>query len=100
MNSYTVRKPCNHGLHLFLTIITTGLWGIFVWPFVAMYGRRETVWHQPMTQQPNAVNPYNGSSYYDPSRPPLTYPPGHPVQYGRHPVGSPEIPSIPWHGAR
>jgi hypothetical protein len=33
------RKRTSHGLHLFLTIITGGLWGIFVWfPL--------TLWHK------------------------------------------------------
>lgn len=106
MSSYTVRKPCNHGLHLFLTIITMGMWGMLVWPWVAIYGRRETVRHHgypsaPLTgqypppvrrapsalpmPQPNAVNPYNGEPYFD-ARQGLTkieYPPQHPVQYGR-----------------
>lgn len=96
MNSYTVRKPCNHGLHLFLTVITLGMWGIFVWPFVAIYGRRETVRHQPASPvqrapyqlpmpQPNAVNPYNGQPYFDALQGlrPIEYPPQHPVNYGR-----------------
>lgn len=99
MSTYTVRKSCNHGLHLFLTIITFGMWGIFVWPFVAVYGRRETVhlpdppqppavrrapYQLPMPQ-PNAVNPYNGDPYFDGNLPmrPIEYPPQHPVQYGR-----------------
>lgn len=103
MSRTTIRRPCNHGLHLFLTIITMGMWGIFVWPWVAIYGRRETVTYPGQyppelvhgatyavpapyvvaAPEPNCVNPYNGERYYDPSRPPLTYPPGHPVQYGR-----------------
>lgn len=112
MNSYTVKKPCNHGLHLFLTIVTFGLWGIFVWPFAAMVGRKTTVRHQgplsagqlpqqlvplPPAQrapyqlpmpQPNAVNPYTGTPYFDGNLPmrPIEYPP--------------QAPSVPWHGAR
>lgn len=109
MNSYTVKKPCNHGLHLFLTIITFGLWGLFVWPFAAMVGRKTTVRHQgcpaaPLTAQyppaaqrapyalpqpqPNAVNPYTGTPYFDGNLPmrPIEYPP--------------QAPSAPYHGAR
>lgn len=97
MNGYTVRRPCNHGLHLFLTVITLGMWGIFVWPFVAFYGRRETVrypgpvppaqrapYQLPMPQ-PNAVNPYNGEPYFDARQGlrRIEYPPQHPVNYGR-----------------
>lgn len=96
-NSYTVRKPCNHGLHLFLTIITLGMWGIFVWPFVAIAGRKETVRfnghpaapftgpYPPQAPPANAVNPYNGNLYYDPGQGirQVRYPPSHPADYGR-----------------
>lgn len=34
--------PANHGLHLFLSLITFGCW-IPVWFVVALIGRRETV---------------------------------------------------------
>jgi hypothetical protein len=34
-----VRKRTSHGLHLFLTIITGGMWGIFVWLPL-------TLWHK------------------------------------------------------
>lgn len=37
------RKPANHGLHLFLTLITFGCW-FPVWAVVALIGRRERVW--------------------------------------------------------
>lgn len=37
-----IRKPANHGLHLFLTLITFGCW-LPVWAVVALIGRRETV---------------------------------------------------------
>lgn len=112
MNRYTTRKQCNHGLHLVLSIITFGMW-LPVWVVMAVVGRKETVTYPgayppvllhggPTPQhvpQPNAVNPYNGHQYYDPNRPPLTYPPGHPVHYGRypgqHPAGSPGLPT--WH---
>lgn len=95
------RKPCNHFLHLVLSFITLGLW-LPVWVVMAVVGRKETVTYPTYPPElvhgatyavpapyltpvsgPNCVNPYNGERYYDPSRPPLTYPPGHPVQYGR-----------------
>lgn len=38
----TRRMPANHGLHLFLTLITFGCW-LPVWAVVALIGRRETV---------------------------------------------------------
>ncbi|HEX5705600.1 MAG TPA: hypothetical protein VFX97_20530 [Pyrinomonadaceae bacterium] len=95
-NRITTRRQCNHVLHLVLSIITFGMW-LPVWAVAAVLGRRETVTcpgayppalvqggpHAVPAPVPNAVNPYNGHRYYDPSRPPLTYPPGHPVHYGR-----------------
>lgn len=33
------RKRTSHGLHLFLTIVTGGLWGLFVWLPI-------TLWHK------------------------------------------------------
>lgn len=33
------RKSTSHGLHLFLTIITLGMWGLFVWLPI-------TLWHK------------------------------------------------------
>lgn len=95
MNRYTHRKQCNHTLHLILTVLTFGMWAP-VWLVAALMGRKETVTYPTYppglahgatyavpAPQPNAVNPYNGHAYYDPSRPPLHYPPGHPVNYGR-----------------
>lgn len=60
MNGYrtTVRRPCNHALHLFLTLITLGLWAP-VWIVVAIVGKRETV----LTEHSSYQGPY---SYYDP----------------------------------
>lgn len=37
-----IRKPANHGLHLFLTIITFGCW-LPVWAVAALVGRREVI---------------------------------------------------------
>jgi hypothetical protein len=33
------RKRTSHGLHLFLTIVTCGVWGLFVWLPI-------TLWHK------------------------------------------------------
>lgn len=33
------RKRTSHGLHLFLTIITFGVWGLFVWLPLALWHR-------------------------------------------------------------
>lgn len=103
MNSYTVRKPCNHALHLVLSIFTFGMW-LPVWAVMAVAGRKETVrfdgypaapftgppavrrapYQLPMPQ-PNAVNPYSGTPYFDGNLPMrrIEYPPQHPVNYGR-----------------
>jgi hypothetical protein len=31
------RKRTSHGLHLFLTIVTAGMWGLFVWIPLVMW---------------------------------------------------------------
>lgn len=70
------RRSANHGLHLFLTIVTLGLWAP-VWLIVAVVGRREVTtvqtsqavqqaWHQshnahqvvPVPVVQNQWNPY------------------------------------------
>lgn len=84
MHTTTTRRGANHGLHLFLSIITFGMWAVTGWPIAAAMGRRQTVTHHGASpawsgipvrpghpayqapQQPNAVNPYNGQAYYDP----------------------------------
>lgn len=66
----TVRRPCNHVLHLVLTLITLGLWAP-VWIVVAIVGKRETVVTQyPVqggpgwTERTGYVMPESG--YYNP----------------------------------
>lgn len=44
MTHTTVRRPCNHALHLVLSLFTCGLW-LPVWAVLAVVGRRETVTH-------------------------------------------------------
>ena len=58
------RRPANHGLHLFLSLITFGLW-LPVWAVVALIGRRERVWTEDDEQ---FQGPY---SYQAPWPPPL-----------------------------
>lgn len=41
------RRGANHGLHLVMTVLTMGLWGVFVWPLAAMLGRK-TVTRMPV----------------------------------------------------
>lgn len=69
----TTRRGANHTFHLIMTVLTFGMWGLFVWPIAAAMGRKQTVTHQYpaynahyVVPQPNAVNPYNGQAYYDP----------------------------------
>jgi hypothetical protein len=57
------RKPANHGLHLFLTLITFGCW-LPVWAVVALIGRRETV-TVPDTPQ----HAYAPTYYHEPNPP-------------------------------
>ncbi|MFM9649942.1 hypothetical protein [Streptomyces galilaeus] len=34
------KRGANHGLHVFLTIITCGLWAVTGWPIAALMGRK------------------------------------------------------------
>lgn len=40
---YVEKRGANHGLHLFLTLITCGVWAITGWPIAAAMGRKKTV---------------------------------------------------------
>lgn len=42
MHSTEIRRPCNHPLHLVLTVLTCGMWTPF-WIGAAVIGRRERV---------------------------------------------------------
>ena len=61
-----IRKPANHGLHLFLTLITFGLW-LPVWAVVALIGRRERVWTEDDEQ---FQGPYSYQAPYPQPNPP------------------------------
>jgi hypothetical protein len=75
MSTVTTRRGANHTFHMAMTVLTFGLWGLFVWPIAALIGRRTKVTYPPVANtaqylhQPNAVNPYNGQAYYDHNRP-------------------------------
>lgn len=82
--STTTRKPCNHTLHLILTLITFGMWSP-IWLIMACVGSRETTQgtmmgmqqpyppapqqmygppaqqlpYNPYSQQPQQYNPYS-----------------------------------------
>jgi hypothetical protein len=36
------RRGANHGLHIFLSVMTCGLWAVTGWPIAAALGRRTT----------------------------------------------------------
>lgn len=39
---YVHRRGANHGLHIFLTLMTCGLWAFTGWPIAAAIGRKTT----------------------------------------------------------
>ena len=78
---YVERRGANHGLHVFLTIITCGLWAITGWPIAAAMGRK-TVTKVPTYQPPPQQLPPQQYGY-PPQQP---YPP---QQYGPPPGQQP-----------
>lgn len=78
---YVERRGANHGLHVFLSIITCGLWAITGWPIAAAMGRK-TVTKVPVYQPPQMTPPpqqyppqqYQAPPYYGPGQQPP--PPG------------------------
>jgi len=85
---YVERRGANHGLHVFLTIITCGLWAITGWPIAAAMGRK-TVTKVPTYQPPPQAMPPQ-QQYYPPQQayPPQQYGPP-PGQYGPPPGATP-----------
>lgn len=70
---YVEKRGANHGLHLFLTICTCGIWAITGWPIAAAMGRKKVVTGPPpgqMMPPPGYGQPPQG---YQP--PPGQYPP-------------------------
>jgi hypothetical protein len=66
MSTVTTRRGANHTFHLIMTVLTFGLWGLFVWPIAALIGRRTRVTYPTHNaHQVNAVNPYNNQPYWD-----------------------------------
>lgn len=55
-----VKRGANHGLHVFLSIITCGLWAITGWPIAAAMGRKTvtTAYVPPQPQQYPPQPPY------------------------------------------
>lgn len=74
MNYYVQKRGANHGLHLFLTFLTCGLWAITGWPIAAAMGRK-TTYRGPAV--PQAYQQYYLPGQYPPPPPPQQpqYPP-------------------------
>ncbi|MGW2550693.1 hypothetical protein [Streptomyces sp. NPDC001635] len=74
---YVEKRGANHGLHLFLTLITCGLWAITGWPIAAAMGRKKVVTGYPQGQMMPTPPPQQG--YGPPPHgwqpPPGQYPP-------------------------
>ncbi|MFF9197326.1 hypothetical protein ACF09L_19170 [Streptomyces sp. NPDC014779] len=72
------KRGANHTLHIFLTVLTCGLWAITGWPIAAIMGRK-TVTKVPVYQQPMQYPP---QQYGQPPAPGYGPPPGHTPPYG------------------
>lgn len=75
------KRGANHGLHIFLTIITCGFWAITGWPIAAAMGRKTITTTYATPQQ----LPPSQQQYGYPPRPYGQQPP--PGQYGPPPTG-------------
>ncbi|MFC9847781.1 hypothetical protein ACFWFF_01525 [Streptomyces sp. NPDC060223] len=80
------KRGANHGLHVFLTIISCGLWAITGWPIAAAMGRKTvTTTYAPPLQQPP---PYGyPPPQYGQQPPQYGPPPGGQAPYGQQPPG-------------
>lgn len=86
------RRGANHGLHVFLSIITCGVWAITGWPIATAMGRKTVtkvpVYQPPQQQYPPQQYPpqrYQAPPYYGQQPPPQGQydpPPGQPP-YGQ-----------------
>lgn len=78
------RRGANHGLHVFLSLITCGIWAITGWPIATALGRKSVTRvpvPPPMPQQQYAPPP---QAYYPPpQQQPYQQPPAGP--YGQQP---------------
>jgi hypothetical protein len=74
----TDKRGANHVFHAIMTVLTCGMWGLFVWPIAAMIGRKSTtsVQYAPPVQYPVQ---YQAPPQYLPQVPPhqAPVPPGH-----------------------
>ncbi|GAA0704981.1 hypothetical protein GCM10010193_70020 [Kitasatospora atroaurantiaca] len=72
-----VKRGANHGLHVFLSIITCGIWAITGWPIAAAMGRKTVT-----TSSGHVAPPYAG--YQGPPGPGGP-PPGYGPPQGAYP---------------
>ncbi|MFJ4623050.1 hypothetical protein [Streptomyces sp. NPDC088812] len=63
----TTRRGANHSFHVIMSILTCGMWAIFVWPIAAIMGRKTKVVTQPQAYYPP---PPPGQGPYPPQQPP------------------------------
>lgn len=68
MSTVTTRRGANHTFHLIMTVLTFGLWGIFVWPIAALIGRRTKVTYPGGSEVRLGPNGYQ-THHYDPQHP-------------------------------
>lgn len=71
------RRGANHGLHIFLSIITCGIWAITGWPIAAALGRKTVVQNYAPLQQQYPPTGYPPQGQYGP-------PPGQQPPHGPH----------------
>ncbi|MDT9688183.1 SHOCT domain-containing protein [Streptomyces sp. P9(2023)] len=63
------KRGANHGLHVFLTIISCGIWAITGWPIAAAMGRKT------VTRVPTYPQQYPQQQYAPPQQPAAIPPP-------------------------
>lgn len=73
------KRGASHGLHVFLSIITCGLWAITGWPIAIIMGRKT------VTKIPTYPQQYPPQQYAPPPQQPAVAPP--PPQYRPQPTG-------------
>lgn len=84
------KRPANHGLHVFLSIVTCGIWAITGWPIATLLGRKNVtrVPVPPPGQQPYGYPPaqsYPPQQYGPPPAAPGPYGAPQPGPYGQQP---------------
>jgi hypothetical protein len=81
------RRGANHGLHVFLSLITCGIWAITGWPIATAMGRK-TVTRVPVAPPPPQAYPQPPAQPYPPQQygpPPGPYGAPQPGPYNQPP---------------